>query len=60
MTSSRTDYETYDLGDFTLAVRGDAARRVVAYKTYGDAERATGQRDRLSDVVLGRTGTTSG
>jgi homoserine O-acetyltransferase/O-succinyltransferase len=35
MTSSRTDYETYDLGDFTLECGLTLRGAKVAYKTYG-------------------------
>jgi len=35
MTSSRTDYETYDLGDFTLECGATLRDAFVAYKTYG-------------------------
>ena len=35
MTSSRTDYQTYDLGDFTLECGATLRDAFVAYKTYG-------------------------
>jgi homoserine O-acetyltransferase/O-succinyltransferase len=35
MTSSRTDYETYDLGDFTLEGGVTLRGAWIAYKTYG-------------------------
>ena len=35
MTASRTDYETYDLGDFTLESGATLRGAWIAYKTYG-------------------------